>query len=157
MKSFIKKIKSAGLLTLAILFSIAPLSPAHAQQAFAERNKLCVGSSAYGAETVPTIQGFECLVANILATAVTLVGIVAFVMFLVGGFQVLTAGANAKGMEQGRNSISFAVLGIVIALASFLILNVIAQLTGVTTILNFSTQLTPAAPAVVTPPGVPAF
>jgi len=134
-----------------LLLTLAPLSPVHAQDTFKQP---CVASYA---SDVPTIQGIECLVSNILAVAVTLIGIVAFVMFLVGGFQYLTAGSNAKGVEQGRNSITFAIIGIVLALASIMILNVIARLTGVTTILNFSTQVTPSVPAVITPPGVPAF
>ena len=101
----------------------------------------CVGSNSYGAQDVATIQGIECLVANILATAITLIGIAAFVMFLIGSFQYLTAGANAKGVESGKNAISFAILGIVVALASFLILRFISTFTGVTTILQFNTQL----------------
>lgn len=132
-----KRLLNSLFLLLLIFFSVAPLFPAHAQEPF---TKPCLGPSSYAAD-VPTIQGLECLVANVLASAITVIGIVAFVMFLIGGFQVLTAGANAKGMEQGKNSISFAVLGIVLALASFLILNVIANLTGIKTILQFNTQL----------------
>lgn len=130
---------------LLLLLALAPLSPVSAQDDF---KMPCV--AAYASD-VPTIQGLECLVGNVLAVAVTLIGIVAFVMFLVGGFQYLTAGSNAKGVEQGRNSITFAIIGIVLALASIMILNIIARLTGVTTILKFSTQSetqtsTPAGP-----------
>lgn len=137
-----------------VFFISAPLFPAHAQEAFTGS---CVGTGA--ASDVPTIQGLECLVANVLASAVTLIGIVAFVFFLVGGFQILTAGGgNSKGMEQGRNSISFAILGIVVALASILILNVISGITGIKTILQFNTQYLPTEtttqPAA---PKVPAF
>lgn len=126
-----------------ILLTLAPLSPVFAQSPFTGK---CVGlsySNNVDATTVPTIQGFECLVSNILATAITLLGIVAFVMFLIGGFQWLTAGSNTKGVEAGRNSITFAILGIVVALASFLILKTISTLTGVQTILTFSTQVKP--------------
>ena len=103
-----------------------------------------IKSCTYGygdAQDVATIQGIECLVGNILATAITIVGIAAFVMFLIGSFRYLTAGSNAKGVEGGKNAISFAILGIVVALASFLILRFISQFTGVTTILQFNTQL----------------
>ncbi len=154
MKHVFSLFKKLVLYPTIFLLSLAPLSPAFAQQDFISQNKACVGSTLYkvtdlntgkpdpkGASDVPTIQGLECLVANILATAITLVGIVAFVMFLIGGFRYLTAGANAKGTETAKNSITFAVLGIIVALASFLILNVIAQITGVKTILKFSTQV----------------
>lgn len=94
-----------------------------------------------GTSDVATIQGVECLLVNVLATAVTIIGITAFVMFLVGSFRYLTAGSNTKGVEGGRNAITFAILGIIVALASFLILRFIANFTGVQTILQFNTQL----------------
>jgi hypothetical protein len=122
---------------LVIAFMVTPLTKVHAQSEWAAP---CVGrayDNKRDASDVPTIQGVECLVANILASAITLIGIAAFVMFLAGGFQYLTAGANAKGVESGKNTIGFAILGIVVALASFMILNVLANLTGVQTILKF--------------------
>ncbi len=132
--------KKVFALVFVFFFLLAPFSPARAQVTPGEFKQPCVASYA---TDVPTIQGLECVVANILATAITLVGIVAFVMFLIGGFQYLTAGANAKGVEQGKNSISFAILGLVVALASIMILNIISTLTGVKGILQFSTQLQP--------------
>lgn len=138
-----KDMRKAILAAVTFFFAIAPLSPAMAQtKSFASLNPDCLGK-AYGATDVPTIQGFECLMANILSSAITLVGIVAFVMFLVGGFQYLTAGSNAKGTEQGKNSITFAIVGIVIALASILLVNIISGITGVSIIKQFSTQLQP--------------
>ncbi|MEP7167327.1 MAG: hypothetical protein ABI758_05080 [Candidatus Woesebacteria bacterium] len=90
---------------------------------------------------VATIQGIECLVANVLSTAITIIGIAAFVMFLIGSFQYLTAGANAKGVESGKKAISFAILGIVVALASFVILRFISTFTGIPTLMDFNTQI----------------
>ena len=49
--------------------------------------------------------------------------------------------SNTKGIEGGKNAFTFAVLGIVVALASFLILRFISTFTGVTSILQFNTQL----------------
>lgn len=100
----------------------------------------CVGSSA-AAKDVATIQGIECLVGNVLSVAISIIGIAAFVMFLSGSFQYLTAGSNSKGVESGQKAISFAIVGIVVALASFLILRLVSQFTGVTSILEFTTQV----------------
>jgi hypothetical protein len=100
-------------------------------------NAYVTAGNATGASDVPTIRGVECLVAQVLAYAVTLIGLVAFVMFLVGGFQYLTAGTNSKGVEAGKNAITFAIIGIVLALSSIIILNLIATITGVETIKTF--------------------
>lgn len=129
------------LLLLVASFSVLA-TPVSAQTAeWATQNTKCVGPETYEAQDVATIQGIECLVANVLATAITIIGIAAFVMFLIGSFQYLTAGANAKGVESGKNAISFAILGIIVALASFVILQFISTFTGVTTILQFNTQI----------------
>lgn len=112
--------------------------PAHAQTAWAQGT--CTDGYD-GITDVATIQGLECLVGNILATIVTIIGIAAFIMFLIGAFSWLTAGSNAKGVEKGRNSITYAVIGIIVALASFIILQFITSFTGVDTILKFNTQI----------------
>jgi len=39
--------------------------------------------------TVPTIQGFECLFANVLKVIVTVAGLAFLIMFIVGGFQYM--------------------------------------------------------------------
>lgn len=122
------------------LFTFLFLVPSSAQAQTVAWSGRCLGPAEY-AQDVATIQGVECLVANVLATAITIIGIAAFVMFLIGSFRYLTAGANSKGVEGGKNAISFAILGIVVALASFLILRFISTFTGVTTILQFNTQL----------------
>jgi hypothetical protein len=127
-------------LTLTALF-LAPVAFAQTQD-FAQINPMCVGNPNYGAGDVATIQGIECLGANVLAVVVTILGIIAFVMFLVGGFKILTGAGNSKSIESGRNAITFAIGGIVVALASILILRFIATLTGVD-ILHFGTQVNP--------------
>ncbi len=100
---------------------------------------VCVGSSdinnpAYG---VATIQGIECLLGNVLSVAVTLLGLLAFVMFIVGSFRFLLSGGNAKGTEEGKKTITFAIAGLVLALSAFIILNLISSFTGVQSILHF--------------------
>lgn len=133
---------------LSILLTLTLLFPALSQSALAQTQWTGKCVHGYGTDStgqaitdVATIQGIECLVANILATAITIIGIAAFVMFLVGSFRWLTAGANTKGVEGGRNALTFAVLGIVVALASWVILRFISDFTGVTTFLQFNTQI----------------
>lgn len=127
--------KASYLLSLvAFVLSLAP-------RAFAQTSQwtgACVGGPD---KDVATILGLECLLANILGVAITIIGVAAFVMFLIGSFRYLTAGSNTKGVEGGKNAFSFAVLGIVVALASFLVLRFISNFTGVTSFLEFNTQV----------------
>ncbi|PWU23747.1 hypothetical protein C5B42_01820 [Candidatus Cerribacteria bacterium 'Amazon FNV 2010 28 9'] len=153
MKKLLSKIKRIFLPIFFLFLSLAPLSPASAQTA--DWSAQC--GRYYNSKTnqfvdkptvpnsditqVATIQGVECLVSNVLATAITFIGFVAFIMFLIGGFKYLTAGNNSKGVEEAQKAITFAIIGIVVALTSILILRILSQLTGVSTFLNFHTQL----------------
>lgn len=86
---------------------------------------------------VATFQSLETVFANIIGAAMSL-GIVAlFIMFLVGGFSFLFAAGDAKKLEQARGTLSNAIVGLVIIVASYLILRIIATFTGVTDITTF--------------------
>lgn len=87
---------------------------------------------------VPTIQGAQCLIANVLAVVVRLVGLAGFIMLIVGAFRYMLSGGNAKGTEGAKNTMTFAIIGLVIVLSAFIILNLLAQFTGVDEILFFN-------------------
>lgn len=87
---------------------------------------------------VATIKGIEALVANVLAVFTTIIGLASFVMLIVGAFMYLTSGGNSKGTEAGKQSITYAIIGIVVSLMAFFILQLIANFTGVDAILDFN-------------------
>jgi hypothetical protein len=86
---------------------------------------------------VATIQGFQCLIGNVLSVAITLIGLAAFVMMIYGSFRYMLSGGNTKGIEDARHTITYAVVGIVLALSAYIILNLIAAFTGVEEITKF--------------------
>lgn len=94
-------------------------------------------SEATSTYKVPTIQGMRCIVANLLSIGTSGVGLAGFVMFIVGSFTYLLSGGNNKGTENAKQTLTFAVVGIVVALSAFIILNVISAFTGVNRILQF--------------------
>lgn len=87
---------------------------------------------------VATIQGLQCLLANVLSTFLTLVGIAAFVMVVASAFRIMLAGDKSQEMDKAKTAVTQAVIGLVVAISAFIILNLIAEFTGVKTILNFS-------------------
>jgi hypothetical protein len=88
----------------------------------------------YVNQGVLTIQGIEGIIANVLAVAISGIGFAGFVMMIVGSFQYLLSGGDSKGVEGGKNTITYAIVGLVVALSSWIILNFIASFTGVETI-----------------------
>ncbi len=67
---------------------------------------------------------------NILEAMIPLIGIVAFIMLLIGGFKILTSGGDPKGMAGGKQTITLAVVGIALSILSWLILLFIQNTTG---------------------------
>jgi len=78
-----------------------------------------------------TIQGFECLFANIIQIIIPVAGLVFFAMLIIGGFQYLTAGGDPKKASAATSTLTKSVIGIVGVLLSWLILKFIQNFTGV--------------------------
>ncbi|MCR4324717.1 MAG: pilin [Candidatus Curtissbacteria bacterium] len=58
-------------------------------------------------------------------------GIAFFVMLIVGGFKYITSGGDPKNVGQAQSILTYAVIGIVLVVASWLILQLIGRVTGV--------------------------
>ncbi|MBP9700166.1 hypothetical protein KBD71_02695 [Candidatus Woesebacteria bacterium] len=73
--------------------------------------------------------------ASFLNIFVPLAFIIAGLLFLFlligGGFAIIASGGNAKNMEQGKNQIVTAVLGLVVIFAAYWIVQIIELFTGV--------------------------
>lgn len=67
---------------------------------------------------------------NILEAMIPLIGLVAFIMVLSGGFKILTSAGDAKGVAAGKQTITLAVAGIALAIISWLVLLLIENITG---------------------------
>lgn len=130
-----KKLKKIFLvlLTFITLFQTFAVN-VHAQEAWADQaglNCTGAGSGVDGADDVATIQGFACLISNVLGVAITFIGMLALVMFIAASFRYLTSGGNSKSTEQAKGTITYAVAGLVVALSAFILLNLISNFTGV--------------------------
>ena len=82
-------------------------------------------------ETAAELSSIPTYFGNILQAMIPLIGLVAFIMILAGGFKILTSAGDPKGMAGGKQTITLAVAGIVLAIISWLVLVVIQNVTGV--------------------------
>lgn len=97
---------------------------------------VCVGAGK-GQEDVATIQGLECLIANIFTVIITIIGLAGFVMFVVGAITWMISGGDSSKLQTAKGSMTYAVIGMVVALSAFIILNLIASFTGISVITQF--------------------
>ena len=96
------------------------------------------GEEGSKAADVATIRGLQCLVANILMVAITIIGLAGFVMMIFGSIKLMVSGGQAKGTEEAKNTLTYAVIGLAVALSAFFIINIIASFTGIDMIKQFS-------------------
>ncbi len=58
-------------------------------------------------------------------------GLIFLFLLIGGGFAIIASGGNAKNMEQGKNQIVTAVLGLVVIFAAYWIVQIVELITGV--------------------------
>ena len=86
---------------------------------------------------VPTLDCIPKLFQNIVSTLLLFAGIVALFLIIYSGIRFTTSGGDAKQAEEAQKTLTYAVLGLVVVLLSFFIINVIAGVTGATCIKLF--------------------
>lgn len=68
---------------------------------------------------------------NIISILAPVAGIAFFIMLLVGGFQFVTSGGDPKAAGQARATLTYAIIGVILVVAAWLIIQAIADFTGV--------------------------
>lgn len=84
-----------------------------------------------GGVDVPTLKCFEAIFILILQIAIPLAVLALFVMLLIGGFKYLTSAGDQKAAASAQQTITYAILGIVLMVFAFLIFRIIESFTGV--------------------------
>lgn len=80
---------------------------------------------------VAKISNFENIFANIVNVAGILLGIVFFLMMVMGGIRYLMSGGDPKALAAAKGTITWAIIGLAIFTLSFTILLLIKAFTGV--------------------------
>lgn len=78
-----------------------------------------------------TLQDLTIIFSNLLVTIIPLIGLISFIMILVGGITILTSAGNPENLKKGQSTITFAIGGIILAIIAWITLLTIESLTGV--------------------------
>ncbi|MBN1263420.1 MAG: hypothetical protein JW991_03605 [Candidatus Pacebacteria bacterium] len=76
------------------------------------------------------IYDLEFVFRRVVMVVTTLAGMGVLVMFVIGGFQYLTAGEDPKQAQKASGTLTYAVIGLAVILAAWLILQAIKLITG---------------------------
>ncbi len=91
-----------------------------------------------------TVATFDCipyLFQTLLNFIFGIAGIAAVFFVLLAGFKFVTSGGDAKQVEGARKTLTYAIIGLIVVLLSYAIINFIGQATGVTCILDFGLSI----------------
>ena len=118
----IQKLK-IGLLSLStlVLLSFGLVAPATVSAANIQGN-LCSGADTLTTNTVDTgcaISGvnscdFNCVLSKVINIFSVIVGVIAVIMIIVGGFRYITSGGKQESVSGAKNTILYAIIGLVI-------------------------------------------
>ena len=121
---------------LGVLVSLAPSLVFAQAEPCGPNDPLCVGA---GQATGLGQQDVRTTIARIIRVAMGLLGIVAVVIILIGGFKWMTAGGNDEQTGEAKQWIFSGIIGLAIilsayALATYVINSLVTATTGSTTI-----------------------
>ncbi len=80
---------------------------------------------------VAQLRDLEGVFGNVVSVVLGLAGIVLFIMIILGGFSYITSGGDPKKVESARNTLTYAIGGMIFIALAYLILKFIEVFTGV--------------------------
>lgn len=86
---------------------------------------------------VATLKCIVPLFANVISWLFALSGVVALFLIIYSGIKFVTSGGDPKQVEGARKTLTYAVIGLLVIFFSYLILNLVSQVTGVACIKMF--------------------
>ncbi len=88
-------------------------------------------------DSVATLNCLPVIFQNLVGTLMGFAGLVAVIFILYAGFKYITAGGDPKQAESARKTLTFAIIGLLVVLLSFFIINIIGYISGVNCITTF--------------------
>jgi hypothetical protein len=85
-------------------------------------------SGLFGTGGLTSSQSLPELIANAIRLMLLFAGAIAVVFVIIGGYQYLTSGGNEESAEKGQKTLTNAVIGVVIVVLAYVIINVIVNL-----------------------------
>jgi hypothetical protein len=117
MKQFITKASLSLLVAAAIVLPSLALPVGVGAQAISEENRTaaCQAIGSTGGDCATGSGGITGLISSVINILSLVVGVAAVIMVIVGGFRYVTSGGDANAISAAKNTILYAIIGLVIA------------------------------------------
>lgn len=80
---------------------------------------------------VATISCIWIVLQNVINAALVLSGVVAVFLIIYSGYQYVTSSGDKEKVDNARKRLTYAIIGLVIVMMSFVMVNLLSQFTGV--------------------------
>jgi len=88
-------------------------------------------------EDVATLECIPALFTNVIGALFMFLGTLTLVMLIITGYRFMNSAGDAKKLEGARNTLINTLLGILLVVLSYFIINIISTVTGVECIRTF--------------------
>lgn len=87
--------------------------------------------------TVATLSCIPVIFSNIINALFIFVGITSLVIIIISGYKFMNSAGDPKKLESARETLTYAIVGLLLVLFSLFIRNLISQITGVPCVKTF--------------------
>ena len=85
------------------------------------------GTSKGNSASPPGLNDLRQLIFNVAGIAVALVGTVALIFLIIGGFQYITSAGNPDNIGKAKNTILYSIMGLILVIISYAIIKFITS------------------------------
>lgn len=85
---------------------------------------------------IATLACIPIVIKNVIQWALIFAGVVALFLIIYAGFQFVTSKGDPQQVDSAKKTLTYAIIGLLLILLSFAILNLMATVTGVSQITN---------------------
>lgn len=90
-------------------------------------SKIKQGVTDSGAKSTDNTQGLLSTIKIVVNILLFIIGAIAVIMIIIAGFRMVTANGDSGTISQARNTVLYAVIGIIVAFMAFAIVNFVAS------------------------------
>jgi hypothetical protein len=105
-------------------------------------NGFCVPKSGYNTKSIAGTSTLADLILTVINYLLILSGMIAVIALIVGGFWYITAAGNEEQVEKGRKAIVNAIIGLIVVILAYAIVNIVIQTFTTTDILKKNSTTT---------------
>lgn len=88
-------------------------------------NGLCLPESQVTGNGIASTTKLSEVVPNVITILLSVSGVIAVLFIIIGGFQYMTSSGNPEAAKKGRQTLTYAIVGLVIIVLSYIIVSVV--------------------------------